>query len=131
MTRKEFFIRLAGLIVCIAAFNFLANKFYWYSSIWYFDIIMHFLGGLWLGGFFLWLFWPERISGSLVGKVILGVLVVGIGWEVFELMFVNYVAQNNFDIIDTAMDLVLDILGGFSAVVYFNKKIMNSIKLTI
>ena len=131
MIRKEFFVRLAGLIVCITVFNFLANKFYWYSSIWYFDIFMHFLGGLWLGGLFLWLFWPNKLSTTLVAKVIAGVLLVGIGWEIFELMFVNYVAQNSFDVVDTSMDLVLDVLGGLSAILYFNKKIINSLGKTI
>ncbi len=131
MTRKEFFVRLAGLIFFIAAANFIANKFHWYSAIWYFDIFMHFLGGLWLGGLFLWLLWPVQLSTKTVAKVLAGVVLVGIGWEIFELMFVNYVAQNSFDVVDTTMDLVLDILGGLSAVLYFHKKIINSSKNTI
>lgn len=131
MTRKEFFVRLTGLIVFIATANFIANKFYWYSSIWYFDIPMHFLGGLWLGWFFLWLFWPSVVSPKLIWKVVLGVLVVGVGWEIFELMFVNYVAQNRFDVLDTLADLALDLSGGFFAIWYFNKKIISDIKNTI
>src|SRR3989344_6115892 len=54
MDRKKFFKRIVYLIFFIFIVHFFANKFYWYSSIWYFDIIMHFLGGLWVGLFFIW-----------------------------------------------------------------------------
>jgi hypothetical protein len=126
MDRKRLFKTLAYLIFAIFILNFLASKFYWYSSIWWFDMPMHFLGGFWLGLVYIWFFSRKDIlfspSFAFFGKIILGVLLVGIAWEIFEFYFINQVAQNSFDLLDTLSDLFFDLSGGLCAILYIWKK---------
>lgn len=98
----------------------LADKFYWYNSIWYFDIIMHFLGGVWVGLFFIYIFSRESLD-FLFLKVILSVLLIGISWEVSEFYVNNMIGQVPFDIVDTLFDICFDIFGGLLSVIYFQK----------
>lgn len=122
--RKKLLIRLALLIFFIFLVNLVALKFYWYYSIWYFDMIMHFLGGLWLGLAFIWLFSAKELTSKLIFKIILSVLLIGFLWEIFEIIFYNYVAENPFIILDTVSDICFDLTGGILAVIYFLKRIM-------
>lgn len=130
MNRKKLFKRILYLILFIFIVNFLANKFYWYSSIWYFDMIMHFLGGFWLGLVFLYFFShkfsPHSFNFFL--KLIIFVLFVGIGWEIFELLVDKTITQNSFNILDTSSDIFFDLTGGLISIYYFTKKIMFSSK---
>ncbi|MFA5778111.1 MAG: hypothetical protein WC870_01300 [Candidatus Paceibacterota bacterium] len=122
MDRKKLLRHLLYIILFIFVANFAANKFFWYSSVWYLDMIMHFLGGFWLGLAFLWFLLEENLSFALILKIILGVLFVGILWEIFELLFNNIVAQNPFNILDTSSDLFFDISGGLCAILYIWRK---------
>lgn len=135
MERKKLFKRLAYLIFFIFLANFLANKFHWYFSIWYFDMVMHFLGGFWLSLVFIWLFSYKKVSFEVnfqsIFKILLGVLIIGIFWEIFEFYFINYIAENPFKILDTTSDLFFDLLGGISAIFYFSKRVMFTSKDTI
>jgi hypothetical protein len=114
--------------------DFIAQKFYLYTSIWYFDMFMHFGGGFWEGLLFLW-FFPllnlpffhlsiEKIDLKLICKTISFVLMIGILWEVFEIYTHNYLGHDPFNILDTASDIFFDLAGGFMAVLYFVKRIM-------
>jgi len=126
MDRKRLFKQLAILVFFIFILNFLAGKFYWYSEIWWFDMPMHFMGGLWLGLSFIWLFSSKNISTKSIVSVMLCVLVVGVAWELFELYFVNHIAENPFNLLDTLSDLFFDLAGGSLALVYLCRNIMNS-----
>ncbi len=131
MNAKKFLIRLLLLILSIFLLNYLAMSFYWYSSIWYFDMIMHFLGGIWLGLAFIWLFKIEKISFKLILKIILGVLLISILWEVFEIILDKNITGNSFNTLDTISDISFDLAGGFFAVLYFLRKIMSIKKNTL
>lgn len=124
MDRKKLFNMLAILIVAIFLINALANKFYWYSSIWYFDIIMHFLGGLWIGIFAFYFFSPQTISFRLIFKILIMVFLIGIGWEIFEVFVDKVISLNYFNILDTISDILFDLTGGIMAIFYYMKKIM-------
>lgn len=102
--------------------NKLAWKFYWYSSIWWFDIPMHFLGGVWLGLFFLYLFSRLNFVKSRILLTIFGVLVVGILWEFFE-THLNEISKDEFNILDTVSDVLFDLAGGLCAIFYFLKRV--------
>ena len=114
---------LIYLIFFILVVNFLANTFYWYSSIWWFDIVMHFLGGFWIGLSFFYLFPSRSNSPNSVFKILLFVFIVGISWEIFEILFNNILAQNPFDILDTLSDIFFDLSGGLCAILYRWKKL--------
>lgn len=118
--RKKLFKTQAYLVIFIFLVNFIAVKLHWYDYVWCFDMLMHFLGGLWVGLALVWLFSGKglRFSLGMMLKIVLGVLIVGIGWELFELYFINYIAQNPFDALDAASDIFFDLLGGLCAMLY-------------
>lgn len=87
-------------------------------------MIMHFLGGFWVGLTFIYLFQPKDNSINLIFKILLLVLFIGIGWELFEILVNDVIAKNPFNSLDTISDIFFDLLGGFFAVLYFLKRIM-------
>lgn len=118
MRRKRLFQIATCLVSVIFVVNFLANQFYWYYSVWYLDMVMHFAGGFWLGLIFAWLLPESELQSrtSILVLVLCGVILIGFGWEVFELYFNNYVAANPFNLLDTASDLFFDLSGGVLAI---------------
>ena len=102
----------------------MAIKLYWYFSIWYFDMPMHFLGGFWVGLALIWLFPLEKIDFKFFIKIILGVLWISILWEVFEVILNNNTTLFPFNTLDTFSDICFDLSGGATALLYFSKRIM-------
>ncbi len=129
MDRKKLSIRLALLILFIFIANLAAMKFYWYYAIWWLDMPMHFFGGLWLGLASLWFFSSPNsnftLSTTLMLKVMLGVLLVGVSWELFEVLVNNFSTQNAFDSFDVASDICFDLAGGFFATFYILRRTKN------
>ena len=125
MDRKKLFRIIAFLVVFISVTNFFANKFYWYYSIWYFDMIMHFLGGVWVGLASIYLFPPKDLSIKFIWRILFFVLLVGVGWEVFEVFVSRMTTESSyFNILDTISDVFFDLAGGVFAILYFLKRIM-------
>ncbi len=120
--RKKLLKTLAYLIFIIFILHFLANKFYWYYSIWYFDMIMHFLGGFWLGLGVFYVFPPKENSINFIFKILLLVLLVGVGWEVYEVLVNDVIARNPFNFLDTLSDIFFDLSGGLCAILYLWKR---------
>lgn len=124
MKRKTLLAFLALFVSFIFILNFIAGKLYWYSSIWWFDILMHFLGGFWLGLVFLWFLYNDlhkpQLSKDNFIKLILGVLFVGFGWEIYEIIVNDLLAKNTFDLFDTSLDMICDLTGGITAYYFFN-----------
>ena len=85
---------------------------------------MHFLGGFWVGLLALYIFSPTKISPRIFLKLLLFVLIVGIGWEIFEMVVNDVIAQNPFDLLDTTSDIFFDLAGGALSILYFLKRIM-------
>ena len=124
MNSKKLLIHSLFLIFFIFFLNYLAMKFYWYSSIWYFDMVMHFLGGIWLGLALIWFFKIGEISFKSIFYLILGVLLIGVLWEIFEIIIDETITGNSFNILDTISDILFDLAGGSLALLYFLKKTM-------
>ena len=83
---------------------------------------IHFLGGFWIGFASIYLFsWKYYIRVSAL-NILFAVLFVGIGWEVFEILVNNIIAQNPFNTLDTISDIFFDLSGGAFAVLYFYQK---------
>ena len=125
MYPKKFITKLVMLGFIIFLLNYLAVQFYWYTSIWYFDIIMHFLGGIWVGFMIIWFLKIKLISSKTILQIILGVFLIGVLWEFFEIILNDYTTQNPFNILDTVSDIFCDLAGGTFATLYFLKKIMS------
>jgi hypothetical protein len=136
MDREKLLKHLVFLMFFIFTADILAQKLHWYFSIWYFDMLMHFGGGFWVGLFFIWFFsikdLPifqlslEKINFKLILKALLFVLFFGILWEFFEIYSHNYIGGDLFNTLDTLSDVFFDLAGGTFAVFYFFKKIMKT-----
>jgi hypothetical protein len=121
MRSATLFYGTVALIVVIAIANTIALLFgfYWHWS--WFDIPMHFLGGLWIACFSTWLArfaginWQAR-QWSL-GVVTLGsALAIGLVWEAFEIAIgAVYIFGPYPYLPDTTLDLLMDVSGGVLA----------------
>ncbi len=115
--------RLLAILIFLMFFMFitdyLARIFYWYYSVSWFDMPMHFLGGVWVGFFFIYVLSIK--TPSVFWKIILYVLLIGLVWEFFQLIVKNGIGRTPFDLLDTLSDLFFDILGGALAFWYGGK----------
>lgn len=126
---KELFI----LGIVIAALHKLAIVFSWYWTFWWMDVVMHFLGGLWIGLAVIWFCFvsgrAQNLSDVMHERWVAfflaagAALAVGLGWEVFELKYgIIGVFPDEQIFPDTWHDLVMDTLGGIAAYFYILKK---------
>ena len=119
MQRKS--ILFLSLILALALYiiHFTAMKFYLYWTLWWFDILTHFLGGLAIGLFVVWIIsglFPMLSSKKLLVVGVITILVFGIGWEIFENVFGFPRSPKESYPIDTTLDLAMDVLGAVAAV---------------
>jgi ABC-type enterochelin transport system permease subunit len=98
-------IVLVTTAVLHAAGLFLFLQYYF----WWYDIMLHFLGGLWVALAFQW-YADAQKRLVLIIPTILVVILVGIGWEVFELL-IGAPREDNF-MFDTSLDILMDAIGG-------------------
>lgn len=131
MNRKKLFIRLAVLVIVVFLINTLSFKFYWYSSMWWFDMFMHFLAGFWLSLCIIWLLKLENFSFKNILKIILFVLIIGLLWEMYEFYVDDNIARNGISTLDSTSDLFFDLAGGFSAILYVTKRFMNKTDIAV
>ncbi|MEX2436600.1 MAG: hypothetical protein WD471_00370, partial [Candidatus Paceibacterota bacterium] len=69
-----------------------------FESILWYDKLLHFIGGMWIGLIIIWVYkkYKEKIPFYQEFKIkplkmlVILILVVGIGWEVFEFALVQY-----------------------------------------
>lgn len=129
--RRRYMKRIFFLVVGIFLLNLIANALYWYTAIAWFDMVMHTLGGIFLGfGVASFLFDRFRNKKDLSVFLIIAaiVLVVGLGWEGYEYLVQFLVKGVHLaDIPDSISDLYCDITGGAiaSLFVLFDKRRYN------
>jgi len=127
--RKTILIKLTALLYVITTFHLLALYFFWYWSIWWFDILLHFLGGVWVGGTALLILFlsksDTRPLKTFTAYLIsfLAVLVIGTLWELFEFSLDTFIIFQTNDISDTLSDIGADIAGGIFASLYIVRKL--------
>ena len=129
---------LVFLIALIAGLNFFAFQSSWYFYHWWFDLVMHFLGGLFIGLTVWWLYQlfftllaTKKLSLRSSFILMIGaILIMGLGWELFEFSVDEYWDTHlNIKLIevlqvsqeDTSSDLLFDILGGVTAWLMVNR----------
>ena len=105
----------------VAIMNILADVHDLYFTTWYFDIIMHFLGGVWFGflalSFVIWV--HQRTATNQYGHyliVALIVLAIGLAWELLEHIAGVQAVFSSVHINDTILDLIMDTLGALFSV---------------
>lgn len=117
MNRNSGAVFVCCLVVLIAFLHISALQFYLYWSLWWFDILMHFLGGAWVAAAVLWCLllsgyvhtrWrPFRTAVCLT-------IIVGILWEIYEYAFGMTLVEHEAYVFDTALDLVMDMIGAIT-----------------
>ncbi|MBI5799088.1 MAG: hypothetical protein HZB10_04120 [Candidatus Yonathbacteria bacterium] len=120
--QSSFPIVLVIFLVIIAVVNALADINHWYWMMKWFDMPMHFSGGVWLAGFGVW--WQYYRRGVVVAGFlqILGVclvfsLSIGLLWEAYEAVVSFFTVGQMNAMLDTLSDLLFDILGGTTVAV--------------
>jgi len=105
--------------IAIASIHLMALEYYLYWVIPWLDILVHFMGGFLAGLIGAVTLFYIRMNGekSVDGRHILFVVLfsalsIGIGWEVFEYV-AGVIELVNYPI-DTATDIIMDLLGGIS-----------------
>lgn len=111
--RLLYLLKLFMFAVIVYGLHYVAIIFYLYWTLPWFDILMHFLGGALIG-------YGVYVGGRLFNtrlsfvQLITLVMIVGIGWEIFEYA-VGLAPLSEYR--DTLLDLVLDFSG--AAVAYY------------
>lgn len=95
----------------------------------WFDIPMHFLGGLalgWFSTYFLARFFPERSRAFslFLGATLCSVLLLALVWEGFELIYGIAVSAENY-LTDTMGDILIGLAGGTLAAITARQPISN------
>jgi uncharacterized membrane-anchored protein len=126
--KKELIKEVMTLSIIVAVLHQLALTLFLYWRTDWFDIMMHFLGGLLIGliaGFIFYtsgyLNFPKGHKLTIFSMVMGSVLVVGLAWELWEIFmgFTNVLS----DRVDTVIDIVMDLIGGVVAYYYMIGKI--------
>jgi hypothetical protein len=124
---KTYALAIAVLLLTLAAHMVGINGFYW--TIPAYDVFMHILGGIGIG-LFLTAFMKSNFSSEESifvkrRKVLVGVLLVGVVWELFEMYFniAGAPLGTKAYFIDTGKDLLDDLIGGAVAVWICYRKI--------
>ena len=123
------------VLVILIALHITASYFSLYWRFPWFEIIVHILAGVWIGSIFLWLasflnqinslreYKTKSFLIALVSSALIGVI-----WELVEnfsqLSFVNFSGYE----LNTAMDLLNDIIGGSLAYLYFIRRTKTVVK---
>ncbi len=125
---KKLITRAAWVVMFIFFINYAAMTFFWYSTIWWFDMPMHFLGGFWLGLMALWAYLLVRRKqpvlqwNSVFWTVFILTLCVGVAWELFEVGIDRFITLVSHNSLDTVSDIFFDLAGAFTAFFYAMRK---------
>ena len=132
--KEQWFPKILLLfITMIAVANALAEHFFLYWRLPWLDMLMHFLGGIWIGLSTLWIYYlsckfkniPENRRRVSYVYILAGTVagVIGIFWEIFEFSLDFFVVFNEFNgFYDTASDILLAVMGALLATRYFVNK---------
>lgn len=118
---KHLIVRILQLVAFIFIINWIAMIFHWYSIIWWFDIPMHFLGGVFIGMLYVYFLVRRGTPVWSLKAVIWGLIAVfaiGLLWEVFEFSLDTWITFRPQNLIDTLSDLCFDLAGATLALWY-------------
>jgi len=126
MIRSAYFAVIVFLLVAVGVTNYFAYQFFWYWRFWWFDIVMHTLGGFIVGSATLWWFYLRKPISVQIElwkpaffRAFAAISVIGAGWELFEFGKVRFIFLPIHDAGNTASDLFFDGVGCALAVILF------------
>jgi hypothetical protein len=125
--RNRIFLRAALATVGTFLLNTIGIWLSLYSVIWWYDMPLHFFGGVFTGLLIIWFLmrYPKFVIASYTKTVIWVLLiafVVGFVWEIYELVFFTIGGQN-YVVLDSFSDICFDLAGATQALfIYFRHK---------
>ncbi len=118
MPRTILLRKLATYIVILALLNLFGSLFHWYQVVWWFDMPMHFVGGVCVMYISVVAFGaaprPERVGRYLWGCAAVGIG-LGLAWELLEFYLYKYSGGAVFIPLDSFSDVLFDTAGIFAA----------------
>lgn len=127
MIKKRHILSLTALVfVVLCSINLLSLEFLWYKQIWWFDMPMHFFGGM--AVFFLIAYvlhnWGANLhfKHGVFVKLIFLTILAGIAWEVYEYLAQIFISHDAWNMVDTLSDLCFDSLGAVAGAFLVKRK---------
>ncbi|MBI4118125.1 MAG: hypothetical protein HY455_01105 [Parcubacteria group bacterium] len=132
MFRHTFFYFLFSILLVLAPVHVLGIKHFWFAAYPPLDLVLHFVGGLWIAGMGLWLFFLSGLSKAtyrdripkvhvVFGALVFALMIGGL-WEIFEVINDSTLRGYPNYVFDTLTDLVADTTGALLVAWYFVKK---------
>lgn len=124
MVRTRLFKNTFALLVLVGVLDLMGIYLYLYWTVWWFDMVTHFLAGgvVGLATLLAWQkfsVFTEGKIGKIIWSAVIGGLVVGLLWEEFELYFdLTSFSDGMAYVTDTVSDLILDTVGAFLGALY-------------
>ena len=118
MISKKLFIWSFWTLVVTEILDLFSRKFYLYWTVWWADITVHFFGGMSVAFAVIWLYslsddLKNWSTTKLLRTILVGVIFIGIVWEVYELHFdITSLSDGINYLTDTSSDLIMDTVGG-------------------
>ena len=115
-------VAFAVLAAVIGYLQFISIERDLYWTIWWMDVLLHFLAGIFIAYAVLLvnfsIYGWRGIERGDLKKMFWTILLVGIGWEIFE--YVNKIIDPENYWTDTFIDIAMDFLGALSVYVFMS-----------
>ena len=126
LSRNTSLFLIALIALLVAVLQFVAFKFFFYWTLWWYDVMMHGLGGFLIGSIAAWAYafeLKQRVKLNTFFWIVGATLLIGILWEVFEYAvgFRLYDGLYQSYISDTLSDIGMDIAGALAAFLIFRR----------
>jgi len=123
MKNKIFLILVLLMSALLAVLNFYAGQYFWYWRFSWFDLLMHFIGGITLALLFSYLY-KKLVSDyekiKLAYSIFLPIIIIAVLWEIMEFMIdANLFGKNYF--IDTLTDIFIALFGALIIFLFSDK----------
>jgi len=126
MLKKKLLLISFITILITAILHYLSIKLNWYFTFKQIDIIVHILGGFWIAITAIWFCLEFKHIETIINyktkyfiAILVYVLIIGVIWEIFELISGNTFLHSSNFWTDSTSDMINNFLGGFIAYVYF------------
>jgi hypothetical protein len=129
--KKISYIPIFCILILTALLHIIGTALHLYWTFWWFDIVVHFLGGVWIAATGFWVYYmslwrggtpPVRVIRFFAVTVFCSVI-VGVLWELFEYgAGLTFVLPGVDYQTDTLADIGMDVVGGLCAYLYYRLK---------
>ncbi len=124
MSQFTLFKRAFLLLVSIGILYYFAEVFYLHWTIWWYDVMLHFLSGACASMAFIYFYFKyfKFTEDSKIKAIHLSfffVFFVGVVWEIYEIQFDHTsFTDGMYYVRDTLSDVIIDLCGGFFGTLY-------------